>query len=84
MPLDDRYQALLKRRIRVEDAVEGSVYVIHARNGGVGIAVSEGGRIGYRIHREKFGNHFLFAVRSHVERTGPRAGRLVPVTRARH
>jgi hypothetical protein len=36
-------------------------YVIHARNGGVGVAVhdpTEG--VGYVLHREKWGDHFLF------------------------
>lgn len=44
---DDRYKPLLARRIRREDIVLGRGYVIHARNG-VGVAVTEGGQIGYR------------------------------------
>ena len=39
----------------------GRVYVIHARNGGVGVAVrSEDGRLGYRLHRVKFDRHYLW------------------------
>lgn len=57
---DDRYEQLLARRIPVEQIEVGKAYVIHARNGGVGIAVRQGGKLGYRLHREKFGDHYLF------------------------
>jgi predicted DNA-binding antitoxin AbrB/MazE fold protein len=78
MPLDDRYQALLERRIPVEDVAVGRAYVVHARNGGVGIAVIEAGHIGYRIHREKFGNHFLFVEWDWEE--GPPRGTAIPLS----
>jgi hypothetical protein len=51
---------LLARRIPLSAVQVGCAYVIHARNGGVGVAVSEGGRVGYRLHRNKFDRHFLF------------------------
>jgi hypothetical protein len=54
------HDTLLTRRIPRDAIVLGRAYVIHARNGGVGIAVEEGGLLGYRLHREKFGRHFLF------------------------
>ena len=38
----------------------GRAYVIHARNGGVGVAVVTNGRLSYRLHRQKLGQHFLF------------------------
>ncbi|MCC6898755.1 MAG: hypothetical protein IT377_07255 [Polyangiaceae bacterium] len=57
---EDRYEPLLARRIPRDDVVVGRAYVIHARNGGVGVAVDEDGRLGYRLKREKFGDHFLF------------------------
>ncbi len=38
----------------------GRAYVIHARNGGVGVAVEKNGCIGYRLHRVKFTDHYLF------------------------
>ena len=60
MPLEDRYRPLLDRRVPVDAIVLGRAYVIHARNGGIGVAVAPGGRLGYRLHREKFGEHFLF------------------------
>lgn len=51
---------LFANRIPVADVELGRAYVIHARNGGVGVAVREGERVGYRLHREKFGRHYLF------------------------
>lgn len=51
---------LLDRRIPRDRVELGKAYVIHARNGGVGVAVETEGRLGYRLHREKFGSHFLF------------------------
>jgi len=76
--LDDRYKQLLAVRIRREDIVLGRVYVIHARNGGVGVAVYEDGLIGYRLHREKFGNHFLFVELDWDE--DPQFGTAIPLT----
>jgi hypothetical protein len=61
MPIyEDRYQPLLVRRIPRGEVILGRAYVIHARNGGVGVAVEESGRLGYRLHREKLGQRFLF------------------------
>ncbi len=60
MPFYDRYRPLLERRVPVEEIELGRAYVIHARNGGVGVAVETDGRLAYRLHREKFGRHFLF------------------------
>lgn len=57
---DDPYRTLLARRVPREDIVVGRAYVIHARNGGVGVAVEDDGHIGYRLHREKWGEHYLF------------------------
>lgn len=48
---------LFASRIPLADVELGRAYVIHARNGGVGVAVREGERVGYRLHREKFGRH---------------------------
>jgi hypothetical protein len=56
----DRYKPLLARRIPRDEVTIGRAYVIHARNGGVGVAVDEAGRLGYQLHREKFGHHYLF------------------------
>jgi hypothetical protein len=60
MGFEDRYQPLLARRVPRAEVVVGRAYVIHARNGGVGLAVVEDGCLGYRLHREKFGSHYLF------------------------
>jgi hypothetical protein len=58
--LDDRHKRLLARRIPLSDVVVGRAYVIYARNGGVGVAIMQDDRMGYELHREKFGSHFLF------------------------
>lgn len=52
---------LLARRVPV-DAIEiDRAYVVYARCGGVGVAMrGEDGSLGYTMHREKFGNHYLF------------------------
>lgn len=71
------YEPLLAGRVPLEDIVIGRAYVIHARNGGVGVAVSEGGHRGYRLHREKFGNHFLFIEYDWGE--GPPFGTAIPL-----
>ncbi len=60
MGVEIGYEQLLVRRIPVEQIELGKAYVIHARNGGVGIAVHQEGKLGYRLHREKFGTHYLF------------------------
>ena len=39
-PFDNR-APLLARHVPLDEVVEGKVYVIHARNGGVGVAVEE-------------------------------------------
>lgn len=52
---------LLARRIPHDEVVLGRAYIIHARNGGVGVAVRDkDGLLGFRLHREKFGRHYLF------------------------
>ena len=59
-PYDNR-APLLARRVPLNEVEVGRVYVIHARNGGVGVAVrSEDGRLGYRLHRVKFDRHYLW------------------------
>ncbi len=60
MAFEDRYQPLLARRVPMSEVELGRAYVIHARNGGVGVAVEDRGELGYRLHREKFGRHYLF------------------------
>src|SRR5262245_24147792 len=57
---EKRYDKLLARRVPSDAIVLGRAYVIHARNGGVGVAVREDGRVGYCLHREKWDEHFLF------------------------
>lgn len=52
--------SLLARRVPHDDVILGRAYIIHARNGGVGVAVRDDGLLGYRLHREKFGRHYLF------------------------
>lgn len=52
---------LLARRVPREEIIPGRAYVIHARNGGVGIAVLEAsGTMGYELRRYKFGDVYLF------------------------
>ena len=53
-------EQLLTKRIPREDIIFGRAYIIHARNGGVGIARQNSDQIEYTLHRVKFGNHFLF------------------------
>lgn len=57
---DARYKPLLDRRVPRDAIVLGAPYLIHARNGGVGVAVEKRGLLGYRLHREKFEHHYLF------------------------
>jgi hypothetical protein len=75
--LDDRYRLLLARRVPLEAIVIGRAYVIHARNGGVGVAEREDGRIGYCLDREKWGEHFLFTEYDWAE--GPPFGTAIPL-----
>lgn len=51
--------SLLGRQVPHDNVVIGRAYIIHARNGGVGVAVREDGLLGYRLYREKFGRHYL-------------------------
>ena len=74
---EERYQPLLKRRVPRGDVALGRAYVIHARNGGVGVAVDDDGCLGYRLHREKLGNHFLFVELDWDE--GPPFGTAIPL-----
>ncbi|MES2643885.1 MAG: hypothetical protein V4850_30635 [Myxococcota bacterium] len=76
---DPRYAPLLARRVPPEEIVAGVAYVIHARNGGIGVAVMADGRIGYRLRREKMGRVFLFVEWDWDE--GPPHGTVVPLGR---
>lgn len=58
--IDERRGELLARRIPMADVVPGRAYIIHARNGGVGVAVTDGGQPGFRLRRVKFRDVFLF------------------------
>lgn len=58
--LRSRYASLLARRVPRSEIETGRAYVIHARNGGAGVAVDADGVRGYRLHRVKFGQHYLF------------------------
>lgn len=77
MSFEDRYEPLLASRVPPSEVVVGIAYVIHARNGGVGVAVDDSGRLGYRLHREKFGHHFLFVEWDWDE--GPPHGTAIPL-----
>jgi hypothetical protein len=74
---EERYEPLLARRVPLEDVVLGRAYVIHARNGGIGVAVQEDGQLGYLLHRVKFGNHFLFVEYDWAQ--GPPFGTAIPL-----
>jgi hypothetical protein len=74
---DDRYKPLLARRVPREDVVLGRAYLIHSRNGGVGVAVEEDGSLGYCLHREKFGDHYLFVEYDWDQ--GPPYGTAIPL-----
>lgn len=54
------YEPLLAARVPPESVATGRAYVIHARNGGVGVAVRVDGRLGYRLRRVKFERVYLF------------------------
>ena len=58
--MKDRRERLLPRRVPLADIEIGRVYLINARNGGIGVAVLEDGQVGYRLHRVKFERHYLF------------------------
>jgi hypothetical protein len=75
---EDRRAPLLARRIPRTDIVIGRAYVIHARNGGVGVAVAEGDGLGYQLHREKFDRHYLFVENDWDE--GAPFGTAIPLT----
>lgn len=54
-------KTLIARRVPREEVIVGRAYVIHARNGGIGVArQSADGTLSYTLHREKFGHHYLF------------------------
>lgn len=83
---EERYaQLLLARRVPRADIEIGRAYVIHARNGGVGVAVKdhfsragqEGERLGYQLHREKCGHHYLFVEDDWDN--GPPFGTVIPL-----
>jgi hypothetical protein len=74
---EDRYTQLLARRVPRADVALGSAYVIHARNGGVGVALEEDGVLGYQLHREKFGSHYLFV--EYDWANGPPYGTAIPL-----
>ncbi|MFZ5481172.1 MAG: hypothetical protein ACOZNI_30715 [Myxococcota bacterium] len=73
----EREAPLLARRIPKDTIVPGRAYIIHARNGGVGIAVLHGGRLGYALHRVKFDRHDLFVEWDWDE--GPPFGTAIPL-----
>lgn len=51
---------LLDQRVPRDHIIPGRAYLIHARNGIVGVAVQEDeARIGYTLHRVKFSAHYL-------------------------
>lgn len=77
MGFEQAYEPLLARRIPRDAVVPGRAYVIHARNGGVGVAVLQGERLGYELHREKFGQHYLFVEWDWAE--GPPYGTAIPL-----
>lgn len=53
--MSDRHAGLLARRIPREEIVKDRAYVIHARNGGVGVATTSG----YLLRRVKFDRIYL-------------------------
>lgn len=68
---------LLARRIARDRVEVGRAYLIHARNGGVGVAVLENARLGYRLRREKLGRRYLFTEWDWDE--GPPFGTAIPL-----
>jgi len=60
--MQDPQQALLDRRLPRDEVVVGRAYVIHARNGGVGVArVRQDGRLGCVLRRTKWEETYLFS-----------------------
>lgn len=59
-PVPRSYEKSYAKRIPVSEIRKGNAYLIHARNGRVGMAVNENGHLGYMIRREKFGDVYLF------------------------
>lgn len=52
---------LRDRRVPRDAIAEGRAYLIHARNGGIGVAVTDDeGHLGYELRREKGGRVYLF------------------------
>lgn len=51
---------LLSRRVPREQVIPGRAYLISARNGCVGVAVTECDQLGYTLRRVKFDRVFLF------------------------
>lgn len=76
--IDERREQLLARRVPREQVVLGRAYVIHARNGGVGVAVERDGQLGYCLHREKLGQHYAFVELDWDE--GPPHGTAIPLS----
>jgi hypothetical protein len=73
-PFEARYAKLVARRVPLAAIELGHAYVIHARNGGVGVACRDWDgedRLGYTLHREKWGDHFLFTETDWDERPIP-------------
>lgn len=60
MPIDLERRSLLARRVPRGDVIPGRAYVIHARNGGIGVALLRDAELRYRLHRVKFDDHYLF------------------------
>ena len=60
MATDTKCLSLLARRVLRAEVIPGRAYVIHARNGGIGVAVLDGAELNYRLHRVKFDRHYLF------------------------
>jgi hypothetical protein len=77
LEIEDRYKPLLARRVSRESIALGRAYLIHARNGGVGVAVEDDGRLGYQLRREKWGDHYLFVEYDWAE--GPPYGTAIPL-----
>lgn len=77
MTFEERHAPLLARRVPREDIIIGRAYVIHARSAGVGVAIEDDGHLGYVLHREKGGVHFLFTEWDWSE--GPPFGTAIPL-----
>jgi hypothetical protein len=51
------HDPLLAHLVPPENVVPGSAYVVQVRNSGVGVAVVDGGQLGYVLHLEKLGRN---------------------------